>query len=72
MDHFPSGFDALILGSYWDLYGRYGHEPEKCYSLLACEDGDELAWYYEHQLTPIAGPHGEEAIREIRLKAERA
>lgn len=55
MRHFPSGKDAVVVGSYRDTYPRScGPEPDGCntYTLRVLPEGD-VSWYYEHQLTLI-------------------
>ena len=66
MAHFENDFDAIIIGSYSDLYGGSIQSPS--YSVLVCKDGNEIAWYDEHQLTFIR--HCDDGEVE-RIKAAR-
>lgn len=62
MSHFPSGFLAIVEGTYSQLYG--GRDIKK-YSLYMIQKGkvtDEIAWYEEGQLTL--------ANRQDKAKAE--
>jgi hypothetical protein len=50
MDHFDGkGEAAVVMGSYAD---EYGGENTSSYTLML-EDGNEVSWYEEHQLTFI-------------------
>lgn len=54
--------DAIILGSYADLYGGAGGTDS--YSLLFTGSGCRVSWYQEYQLTFLRHV-GEDAIREV-------
>lgn len=47
MAHFESDLDAIVIGSYRDLYGG---DDVKSYSVMF-PDGSTCSWYHEHQLT---------------------
>lgn len=53
MSHFPSGRDAIVVGSYSDLYhGSMSHRDHE-YSLMLQEDDGTIntsSWYHEAQL----------------------
>ena len=51
MSHFEKGFDAIVEGTYSQLYGG---KDIKSYSLYQIEEGrivDHISWYEENQLT---------------------
>ena len=51
MSHFPSDFDAIVNGTYSQIYSG---EDIDSYSLFELEDGiivNSHAWYHEEQLT---------------------
>lgn len=51
MQFFDSDFDAIVEGTYSQLYGGTNINS---YSLYQIEDGDivdNISWYYEKQLT---------------------
>ena len=54
MSHFQSDTDAIVLGSYADLYPQYDTKGTQTdhYSLFI-KGGGESAWYYDSQLTLI-------------------
>lgn len=64
MSHFRAGADAVVMGSYADQYGGSDHDS---YTLMFCDNGSEVSWYYGAQLTLIR--HGEEQDIQ-RIKAE--
>lgn len=51
MAHFPADQDAIILGSYEDLYWPNGDTP--CYAVFLKGSG-HCSWYEESQLTHIS------------------
>jgi hypothetical protein len=61
MSHFRSGADAIVMGSYRD---QYGGSDAKNYTLMFCDDGNRVSWYYEYQLTLIR--HGGQRERRKR------
>lgn len=52
MSHFESGVDAIILGSYKDLFGGGMEHQYKEYSVYIRGKGD-VSWYKEEQLELI-------------------
>lgn len=67
MAHFDSDFQAVIMGSYFDLYGGSETRNQQRYAILRIADSNEIAWYEEDQLTLI-GKVTENEIRELKLK----
>lgn len=67
MSHFRSGGEAIVIGSYSDLY--YHGEPrnDKEFSLLFCDTGERSSWYPGDLLTFVR-----HATREDVLKAREA
>ncbi len=73
MSHFESDQDALVVGSYVDLC--YAHVSSsdsarqyKLYEICILQDngtGRTVAWYHEHQLTKIPGPHGKRFLNSF-------
>lgn len=63
MEHFESGIDAIIEGSYSDLFGRdsdvekiKNNTNEIKYSVFLIKDDkiyNKVSWYYQHQLKLI-------------------
>jgi hypothetical protein len=54
MSHFDTGFDAIIEGSYAQLYGG---GDTKSYSVYKLHEGvivNNVAWYEEHQITALS------------------
>ena len=54
MSHFHSAFDAIVKGTYSQLYGG---DNNKQYSLYIVENGKvvgNVSWYYEDQLTLLS------------------
>ena len=66
MSHFENDFDAIILGSYSDLYG--GNDTNS-YSIMVKETGNSISWYYESQMTLI-DEGGEHLIVEAKKKRD--
>ncbi len=65
MSHFYNDVDAIIVGSYADLYGGSNTES---YMVMFVETGGRGCWYEEHQLTLIneGGKHlFQEAYKNI-------
>lgn len=58
MSHFPAGFEAIVVGSYSDQYGRMGGErSDTQFTLCQLKDGkpvNQISWYYEDQLTLLS------------------
>ena len=52
MSHFESGVDAIILGSYQDLFGGGMEHQYREYSVYIRGKGD-VSWYKEEQLELI-------------------
>jgi hypothetical protein len=73
MRHFPSDFDAIVEGSYSQLYG--GNNVNS-YSLYQIENGmiiNNVSWYKESQLTllPIQDrDKAEEMIEKYNLSED--
>jgi hypothetical protein len=57
MSHFPSGLEAIVVGSYKDQYPEeWSSSSHKEYTLLILsEDPYTISWYNENQLTLIDG-----------------
>lgn len=70
MSHFESDFDGIVIGSYAD---QFGGSDTKSYSILKCDDGNEISWYEENQLTFIThvGEKGINVVESGRAKAEK-
>ena len=66
MSHFENDFDAIILGSYSDLYGG---SNTNSYSIMVKETGNSISWYYESQMTLI-DEGGEHLIVEAKKKRD--
>lgn len=49
MEHFTSGCDAIVIGSYAD---QFDGDNDESYT-LDLEKGGQCSWYYGHQLTLI-------------------
>lgn len=67
MTHFENDKDAIVLGSYRD---QYGGDNTQDYTLMFCEDGNEVSWYEEHQLTFLRHG-GEPEIEKVKLSRAR-
>ena len=65
MSHFEKDKDVIILYSYAE---QYGGGNTKSYSVLFPDNGNEVSWYEEHQLTFLRYG-GEELIAKIKKKA---
>lgn len=50
MSHFRNDTDAIIIGSYADLFGGDGYDR---YTIMFLDNGEQCAWYWEDQLTLI-------------------
>jgi hypothetical protein len=66
MSHFESGVDAIVMGSYAD---QYGGDDARSYTLMLMPEGNEVSWYYEHQLT-LVRHGGEELIKQTTADRE--
>jgi hypothetical protein len=70
MSHFPSGFDAIVDGTYSQLYGGTNVDS---YALYQIRDGrivNRISWYHEDQLTLLPNQDrnkAEELVEEYRL-----
>ncbi len=64
MSHFESGADVIVMYSYLDKYGG-DEDDEPQYGVMFCENGSEVAWYHEPQLTFLRHG-GEEEIAKVR------
>lgn len=70
MAHFPSGMNAIVKGTYGEIYG--GNEVD-LYSLILLDENNKpftnLSWYKEKQLTLISSDveSGRELITKYRL-----
>ena len=65
MRHFESGFDAIVCGTYSQLYGGTNVNG---YSLYMIRDGiiiNRLAWYDEDQLTSLKNQDRDKAEQMI-------
>lgn len=62
MSHFEKGKNAVILYSYKDEYG--GHN-DKEYGVIFPDNGREVSWYHEHQLT-LLEEGGEHLVKEAK------
>ena len=65
MSHFESDFDAIVEGTYSQLYGG---KDINSYSLYMLEKGkiiDNIAWYYEKQLTLLSEQNKDKAEQMI-------
>ena len=74
MAHFENDRDAIIIGSYRDLYG--GEDNINDWTVMFCDTGCEVSWYHTSQLTFLR--HGGEAeiekvklARDLRVTTER-
>ncbi len=71
MAHFPKGFDAIVDGTYSQIYGGLNILE---YSLFQIENGkvvNRIGWCWEDQLTELPEQdreRAEEMIEEYRLK----
>ena len=72
MRHFPAGRDAIIVGSYSDLYVGSTLQHDHEYSLMLQEDDGTIntnSWYHEAQLTLIDGDREKgEKLLQLREK----
>jgi hypothetical protein len=66
MSHFTNDVDAIIIGSYRDLYGG---SSVGGYSVIFPDDGSAVSWYEEDQLTFI-DQGGEHLIIEAQKIAD--
>ncbi len=64
MFHFEKDKDVVILGSYAD---KFGGTNTHSYTVLFIEDGNEISWYEEYQLTFLR--HEDEGFIEKIKKA---
>jgi len=67
MTHFENDKDAIIVGSYAD---QFGGNNTKSYTLIFLDDGCEVSWYEEHQLTLI-DEGGEHLFEEAKATREK-
>ncbi len=66
MSHFKKDKDVVIIGSYAD---QFGGGNTGSYSVLFIDDGNEVSWYGEHQLTFLRYG-GEELIAKVKEERE--
>jgi hypothetical protein len=68
MSHFEKDKDVVIIGSYAD---QFGGNDTKSYTVLFLDDGNEVSWYEEHQLTFLY--HGGENLisKIVKQRQER-
>lgn len=76
MSHFDKDFDAIIHGSYSDIYGNGNdkNDDDNEYSVYMIKDGkivNHISWYYGWQLTPLENQDIEKAIKMIKEYKER-
>lgn len=65
MKHFESGFDAIVCGTYSQLYGGTNI---RSYSLYMLRDGaivNRISWYLESQLTLLTSQDKDRAEQMI-------
>ena len=70
MPHFESGFDAIVEGTYSQLYGGSDVESYSLYQIKKGKVVDCIAWYREDQLAllPVQDrDKAEEMIEEFNL-----
>lgn len=67
MSHFDNDKDAVIIGSYADLYGG---SDTKSYTVMFIETGNECSWYEEHQLT-LVNEGGGHLFKEAKKNRKR-
>ena len=65
--HFRSGFDAIILGSYAD---QFGGDNTNSYTILSCDTGTSISWYYDEHLEFVEHV-GEQEITRIDEEAKK-
>ncbi len=71
MEHFPSDFDAIVMGTYSQLYGGTNVKSYCLYPLNNGKIYNQIAWYEESQLTQIENVDNldaEELAEEYRFK----
>tara|TARA_R110002020_G_scaffold472646_1_gene701003 strand:- start:176 stop:739 length:564 start_codon:yes stop_codon:yes gene_type:complete len=66
MKHFKNDKDAIIVGSYSDLWGGSGNNK---YAIMF-EDGNTSSWYEESQLT-LLGKGGEHLLEEAQNRGNK-
>ncbi len=62
MQHFESDFDAIVEGTYSQLYGGTNVDSYSLYQLEKGKIVNKISWYYENQLTALE--------KQNNLKAE--
>ena len=73
MKHFESDFDAIVCGTYSQIYG--GNDINS-YSLYVIENGkvvNSISWYKEYQIIALEDhnyKNAEEMIEEYNLQGE--
>lgn len=68
--HLPSEFDAIVNGTYSQLYGGKNITSYSLYKLRNGKIVDYLAWFHENQLTELPNQDrekAEELIEEYNL-----
>jgi len=70
MAHFRNDFEAIVMYSY---ASKYGVDHDGNYGIMACDTGNECAWYNENQLTLIehVGQKGIDIIKERKEEKEK-
>lgn len=74
MAHFEAGIDAIVEGTYSQLYGGSNVEDYALYILKKGKVVDQIAWYREDQLSllPVQDrDKAEEMIEEFNLRQKR-
>ena len=51
MKYFDSGFDAIVCGTYSQIYGGINTESYSLYKIDSGKVVNRISWYYEPQLT---------------------
>jgi hypothetical protein len=62
--------EALVIGSYADQYGPGGYRPHETYTLLFTDDGSEISWFDDEQLTMIRQAE-KDAITVVKERREK-
>jgi len=65
MSHFPSGFDAIIDGTYSQLCGGNNIDDYCIYQIESDNIVNHIAWYHEDQLTLLPNQDKEKAEQMI-------
>ncbi len=65
MKHFDCDFDAIVGGTYSQIFGGTNINSYKLYQLKDGEIYQPIAWYYEDQLTLLSEQNREKAEQMI-------